>query len=49
MANIPSFWGMISKHMYPLILPKIAPFCMKITKKFQGEDPHTPFNHNCLR
>ena len=42
MANIPSFCDIISKHMYPIVLPKIAPFCMKISKNFLGEDPRPP-------
>ena len=31
--NESSCCGMISKHMYPLVLPLMAPFCMEITKK----------------
>ena len=42
MVNPLSCRCIISKHMYPLVLPKIAPFCMKITKKFLGEDPKPP-------
>ena len=47
MANIPSLCGIISKHMYPLVLLKIAPICMKITTNFLGKDTQTPppFNH----
>ena len=41
---------LISKHMYPLVLPKMAPFCMKITqKKNTGGATQTPFNNNCFR
>ena len=36
MGNLPSCFGIISKHVYPLELPKIAPFCMKITKNNSG-------------
>ena len=33
-------WHIISKHVYPLELPKMTPFCMKITKKnFWGRTP----------
>ena len=39
MGNLSSYCSIISKLMYPLILPKMAPFCMKITKKFLGQDP----------
>ena len=46
MGNLSSCCGIISKHVYRLELPKMAPFCMKITKKIMGEDPHTPFNNN---
>ena len=45
MGNLPSCCGIISKHVYPLELPKMAPFCMKITKNNSGEDPNTPFNN----
>ena len=34
MGNLPSLCGRISKHIYPLELPKMAPFCMKITNIF---------------
>ena len=49
MGNIPSCSGIISKHMYRLVLHKMAPVCMKITKNCLGEDPQAPFNHNCFR
>ena len=42
MGNLPSCCGIISKHMYPLELPKI-------TKIIMGEDPNTPFNNNSFR
>ena len=49
MGNLPSRCGIISKHAYPLELPKLTPFCMKITKNNSGEDPNTPFNNNSFR
>ena len=56
-SNIPIklLWHMISKHMYPLELPKMAPFCRKITKHFLGvlfwrrtSRTLPSFNHNCF-
>ena len=38
-GNLPSYCGIISLHMYPLIFPTMAQFCMKNTKMFLGEDP----------
>ena len=35
--------------MYQLVLHKMAPVRMKITKNFLGEDPQEPFNHDCFR
>ena len=36
--------------MFPLEWPKMAPFCMKITKHFLGRPPDPPpLNHNCFR
>ena len=49
MGNIPSCCGIISKHMYRLILHKMTTVRMKITKNFLEEDPKAPFNHKCLR
>ena len=50
MGNLPSCCGILSKHVYPLELPKMEPFCMKIIfKKISGENPHTPFNNNSFR
>ena len=52
MGNLPSCCGIISKHVYPLELPKMAPFCMKITKNNSGGWPQykcTPFNNNSFR
>ena len=49
MGNIPSCCGIISKHMYQLLLHKMTPVRMKITKTFLEEDPKASFNHNCLR
>ena len=52
-TSLSSCCGIVSKHMcmYQLLLHKMAPVCMKITKNFLGEDPRPPgpFNHNCLR
>ena len=31
-GNIPSYCAFTTKHMYPLVLPKMAPFCMKNKK-----------------
>ena len=36
MGNLPSCCGIISKHVYPLELPEMAPFRMKITKNNSG-------------
>ena len=41
MGNLPSCCGIISKHVYPLELPKMAPFCMKITKNNSGGGPQS--------
>ena len=49
MTNIPSFCGIISKHMYPLVLLKIAPFVWKLLQIFWQRTPRTPFNYNCFR
>ena len=38
-----------TKHMYQLLLHKMTPVRMKITKNFLEEDPKAPFNHNWLR
>ena len=47
MVNLPLLlWHNIQAHIYPLVLPKMAPFCMKIAKIVLGEDPRTPFNQN---
>ena len=48
MGKIPSCSGIISKHMYQLVLHTMAPVRMKITKTFRG-DPQAPFNHSCFR
>ena len=42
MGNLLSCCGLISKHVYPLELPKVAPFCMKITKNNSGGGPPYP-------
>ena len=49
MGNIPSYCGIISMHMYQLLLHKMAPVCMEMTKNFLGEDSQAPFNHNCFK
>ena len=47
MGNLPSCCGIISRHMYPLELPQMAPFCTKILfKKIWGRTPRPPFNHD---
>ena len=42
MGNLPSCFGIISNHVYPFELPKMAPFCMNITKNNSGEEPQYP-------
>ena len=43
MVNLPLLlWPNIQAHICPLLLPKIAPFCMKITKKNSGGGPPNP-------
>ena len=42
MGKLPSCCGLISKHVYPLELPKMTPFCMKITKNNSGGGPPYP-------
>ena len=49
MGNLPSCCGIISEYACPLELPKMTPFCMKITKNNSGVDPHTLFNNNSFR
>ena len=49
MGNLPSCCGIISKHVYPLELPKMAQFCMKITKNNFGGGPQYPLNNNSFR
>ena len=39
---------LMSKHMYPLQLPKIEPFCMKITKNISGRGPPYPLQSQFL-
>ena len=45
-ATYPACFGIIYKHIYnnvyPFVLPKMAPFCTKITIIFLGEDPQSP-------
>ena len=43
MGNLPLLlWHDIQAHIYPFVLPKMAPFCMKITKKLSGGGPPEP-------
>ena len=51
MGNLPRLFGIIYKHIYnnvyPFVLPKMAPFCTKITINW-GRSPRAPFNHDCF-
>ena len=49
MGNLPSCCGIISNHVYPLELPKMAPFCMKITKNNSGGGPKYPLKNNSFK